>query len=38
MSRRRIPGSRAMHNRTRAWFVRKLHSDIGAILVINNWK
>ena len=30
MSRRRMPGSFATHRRTRAWFVRKLHSAIAA--------
>ena len=31
MSRRRTPGSWAMHTRTRAWLVRKLHSAMSAI-------
>ena len=30
MSRRRTPGSWAMHTRTRAWLVRKLHSAMSA--------
>src|SRR5829696_2074199 len=30
MSRRRTPGSWAMHTRARAWLVRKLHSAMSA--------